>query len=110
MPPNEKLSAQLKNTVESTPESNDMDVVVELTESDQRLPLNSAERMNTLRQSFGEQAKSIRGAIQRLGGEITHEAWINSTIAARLPLKALDELSRETCVRRIDVPRKLERE
>ena len=58
MPLNEKLSPQLKQNAESTPDATDMEVVLELTEAAGTLPQNRTERIHSMQQSFAEQAKS----------------------------------------------------
>ena len=107
---NAKFSPQLIQSVETTPAATDLEVILELKEATGQAPSNRAKRIKYLQQSFEEQAEPIKDTILRLGGKVNDAAWINSTISARLPRKALEELSREESVHFIDVDRKIERE
>ena len=66
--------------------------------------------MAAMRSGFEKQCSDLKTKIANLGGEVTGEAWLNSTLSVKLPKTALDDIANDSSVRRIDVPRGLEKE
>lgn len=109
---NDKWSQRLKEYAAAAGPDNHLSVVLELNQTASKTPSDGSptQRMQQLRQSFEEQAKEMKKAIESMGGQVTGEAWLNATISAKLPPKALEAIGREENVQRIDVPHLLERE
>jgi hypothetical protein len=88
-------------------------VVLELNEMDRRPAPPAASREEKIqfgKQSFALQSQPLKDKIASLGGEVLDEAWLNSTISARVPKRELAALERDERVLSIDVPRAIERE
>lgn len=66
-----------------------------------------ADMIEANKQDFARVATPIKEVVQRLGGQVTAEAWINSTLAVKLPTTALPELADEGAIASIDLARSL---
>lgn len=109
---NEKWSEKLKEYAAAAGADSPLSVILELKKTIPEVLREGSptQRMQQLRQSFEQQANQLKETIHSLGGEVTGEAWLNSTIAAKLPPKALHAMGREENVHHIDVPHPIERE
>jgi hypothetical protein len=69
----------------------------------------SPERVSAdeLKVAFRQVADPVAEAIAGLGGEVKGEAWINSTLRARVPAASLGDLSELEPVAALDVPHQL---
>ncbi len=101
-----KLSLQLTELLKKSGDHNPVDVVVELKTE----PSNADAQMAELRGSFAKLAEPIKSRITSMGGVVTGEAWLNGTLLARLPQKAMAEISMEADVAHVDLPHPLVRE
>lgn len=108
-----KYSVSLRQTASKALPGEPVQVLVELEEKPEAAPrvtASRAERMELRKQCFARDAQPVKEKIARLGGQVLDEAWLNSTISARLPKAALEELSHDDRVRLLDLPHPLERE
>jgi hypothetical protein len=109
--PNEKWSAELKESAKAADAAKSVQVVLELNPSaPPPATANRAQRMQAVQNSFAKQAQPIKDKIQTLGGRVTGEAWLNSPIAAEVLAHVLEELERDDVVKYLDVPSPLKRE
>jgi hypothetical protein len=79
-----------------------LDVVVELHED-----TAATQSMESLRESFEHAKQPVVDTIAKAGGEVTGDAWLNRTLRAQVPGRALKELSDLDAVRALDVPHTL---
>jgi len=90
-----------------------VDVIVEIQTPERGLQDASHDRTNQIelrKKSFAHQAKPIVEKIAALGGQVSDQAWLSSSITARLPRRALEELGMDQSVDRMDVVRPPERD
>jgi hypothetical protein len=59
---------------------------------------------------FEREASPVEAAVADAGGAVLGRAWINATVRARVPARALARLSEIGAVERIDTPRRIEPE
>ena len=106
-----KLSAELQAQVQSHAESDVLEVIVEL-RPEQTVPGEQtgsrAERIEHRKQAFDSSASPVQSAIEALGGQVTGRAWINCSMRAKVPVKALESLAEVERVGMVDVPRAIE--
>jgi hypothetical protein len=57
-----------------------------------------------MKESFNAQATPLEESIASLGGKVLGKAWINRTIHARVPAKAVSELARAGSIAAVDTP------
>ena len=108
-----KQTSILNKAVSAAAHEDSLQVVLELKEMDQALAPATAsreERIQLGRQSFARHIQPLKDKIAILGGEVLDEAWLNSTISARVPKRGLEELEHDERVQSIDLPRAIERE
>ena len=79
-----------------------LDVVLEL---QQDAPGDDS--ADALREQFSHTKAPVAEAISQLGGTVTDEAWINATMRARVPVRALKALADLDAVRAMDVPHRI---
>ena len=101
-----KLSLQLAELLKQSGDQNPIDVVVELKTE----PSNADAQMAELRGSFAKLADPIKSKITSMGGVVTGETWLNGTLLARMPQKAMVEFSKEADIAHVDLPHPLVRE
>src|SRR5690349_7275219 len=105
----EKITSPLAESVRNASADSPMDVIVELAtpEVEESATADRSAKIAARKQAFSKHAAPVVEAIRRLGGEVTGEAWINCTLRARLSPDKVPELSDESRVARLDVPRRL---
>lgn len=86
-----------------------LDVVLEF-DDDAIQALDHADSTDQMREIFAGYSKPVRDKIKLLGGNITGEGWLNGTLQAKLTRQALESLSNEPSVARVDLPHQLQRE
>ena len=86
------------------------EIVLELDQTGVDLSGSRAERIAQQKSSFESCAQPVKAAVLQAGGSIEGEAWVNCTIRARVPAKALTKLREVDGVKRIDVPHRIKRE
>lgn len=92
-----------------------IDVIIELPRSPiptRSLPSN-APREESLRQlidEFASLSAPVRQTIERVGGEVLGQAWINNTLKVRVPASSLTELDQTEHVTLLDTPDQITRE
>jgi hypothetical protein len=106
-----KITDVLKTKATEASDDDLLDVIVEL---GGKTPTPSAsEGMQGIaeaKQAFHRDASPVESTISEHGGEVTGHAWINRTLRARVPARALSELSKLSSVAAVDAPRKIELE
>jgi hypothetical protein len=100
-----KLSTGLAFRLQSADGGDLVDVIVEL-EAPPSKPSNVAASMA----KFKESSAPVTGSIEQMGGQVLGFAWINSTVRARVPARAVCKLAAMRNVERIDVPHALKAE
>jgi hypothetical protein len=106
----DKVTPDLAGVLGSAPDDHLLEVVVELSEPDDaegEAPTGRAEKIEHLKQSFHAQATPLEESITSLGGEVLGKAWINRTIHARVPARAVPELARAGSIAAVDMPHAL---
>ena len=91
------------------------DVVVILEMAPQEPPkaattLQRQQLIAARRAQFEEQASPIEQTIQNMGGEVLDRAWINNTMKARVPARAVKTLIDVDGVETVDIPHRLQRD
>ena len=93
-----------------------LDVVLELAQPDaapsaggDRGP-SRAERIAQQKASFEAAAEPVKAIVRQAGGSVEGEAWINCTIKARIPTRAIERLQEVDSIIAIDLPHRLDRE
>ena len=112
---NDKVASGLAETASQANPSDSLNVVVELHEPPPAAvppvpgpsPASRQQTMAAMRSGFELRSSALKSKIASLGGTVTGEAWLNSTLLATLPKDALDEIAEENSVKRIDLPRAL---
>lgn len=107
----DKVTPALVEVLGGTAQDDLLEVVVELVEPDNEsgdAPAGRAEKIVHLKNSFHEQATPLEEWIASLGGEVLGKAWINWTIHARVPARAVTELARAGSIAAVDTPHQLE--
>jgi hypothetical protein len=103
----DKVTPHLAGVLDEAPDDRLLEVVVELAEPDKtadRPAADRSERIAHLKESFHAQATPLEESITSLGGEVLGKAWINRTIHARVPAKAVPELARAGSIAAVDTP------
>jgi hypothetical protein len=103
----DNVTPDLAGVLDKSPEDHLLEVVVELAEPDapaDKPPAGRTERIAKMKESFHEQATPLEESITSLGGEVLGKAWINRTIHARVPARAVPELARAGAIAAVDVP------
>ena len=101
-----KVTPHLAGVLDQAPDDHLLEVVVELAEPDSSVDkaADRSERIARLKESFHAQATPLEESIASLGGEVLGKAWINRTIHARVPARAVPELARAGAIAAVDVP------
>jgi hypothetical protein len=108
-----KQTPKLSEAASSAGSDDSLDVVLELKEVNRPSApstLSRAEQIQLTKKSFSQQVQPLKEKIASLGGEVVNEAWLNSTISARVPKRGLEALEHDDQVASIDLPRAIERE
>jgi hypothetical protein len=107
MAPPDKVTPDLAGVLDRSPDDHLLEVVVELAEPEDaraQAPADRAARIAKLKESFHVQATPLEESITSLGGEVLGKAWINRTIHARVPARAVPELARAGSIAAVDTP------
>ncbi len=104
-----KVTPELAQTLDSASEQGLVDVVVEL-EPDEAPDEPAGDRATKVahrKRRFEEHATPVHALIESLGGEVVDKAWINRTIRARMPARAVPELAQAGAIASLDEPHRL---
>jgi hypothetical protein len=105
----EKLTDKLVQHIEKTGEDM-LEIIVELDPSrgdeivSQSGDMSRQDRITKLREDFAEQSAAVASAIEKAGGEILDQAWINKTLKVRVPVKNIESITGEKEVTSVDLP------
>lgn len=104
-----KLTDKLAEHIEKT--ADDMlEIIVELDPArgdeivSQSGEMSRQDRITKLREDFADQAAAVASAIEKAGGEILDQAWINKTLKVRVPVKNIGDITGEKEVTAVDLP------
>jgi hypothetical protein len=100
----QKLSAALRDRLESAAGRDLMEIVVELNSLPAAGPGSRAHRIAEARAAFAREAEPVEAAIRSASGEVLGDAWINQTLLARLPAAHVASLCALEQVRLLDLP------
>jgi hypothetical protein len=104
----DKVTPDLAAAVDEAKDDDLLDVVVELEVTPGEAPAaDRAAKIAHLKRTFEAHATPLEELIQSLGGEVVEGAWLNRTIHARLPARAVRDLARAGSVAAVDKPRGL---
>jgi hypothetical protein len=108
----EKISQSLAESLQGADAQDWIDLIVELEQPRAaELPGSSrAEKIAALKEDFARRAEPVAERIRRMGGEVTGQAWINSSLRARVAKKMVAGLSDEAHVIRLDLPHLIQAE
>lgn len=109
-PDHDKVTPDLADVLGQAPDDHVLDVVVELVEPEDlpaEAPADRAAHIAQMKDSFDAQSTPLEESIASLGGEVVGKAWINRTIHARVPAKAVSELARAKSIAAMDTPHAL---
>ena len=107
----EKVSSDLEGQVSSCGDDDLVEVVVELKRPPP--PASGAsrqEKIDALKQQFERTSGGVEKDVEESGGTVIDRAWINQTLRARLPAKAVPRLAERDDVELVDLPREIEPE
>ena len=108
-----KWTSELAQRLAGGQKNDLVDVIVEI-RSPEPEPHGGAQdrtkRIEILKGSFDQRAKPIVERIAALGGKVSNQTWLSSSITARLTPKALEEIGTDQSIDRIDVVRPPERD
>ena len=107
----DKVTPDLAATLGDAEDDQLLDVVVELADADEPGEAPTADRaakVAHLKRTFEAHATPLEELIRSLGGEVVANAWLNRTIHARVPARAVDELARAGSVAALDKPHRLD--
>ena len=96
--------------LDAAPEDQWLDVILELKPARVASGASRAEAVAGMRAGFQVSADPVKAAVQRWGGTVVGEAWINSTLQCRVPARAVRQLGQLVDIMRIAVPHPLSRE
>jgi hypothetical protein len=105
----EKLTHQLAEHIEKTAEDM-LEIIVELDPArgeqivSESGEMSRQDRIAKLREDFADQSAAVTSAIEKAGGEILDQAWINKTLKVRVPVKNIDSITGEKEVTSVDLP------
>lgn len=111
-----KLSADLLQHLENSKDTEMLDIIIEVSPDENSNSLSEdskltrQERIAVRRDSFVQQSAPIETAVQEEGGEITDRAWINQTLKARIPAKAVKKISEQQNIYNLAIPRAIEKD
>jgi hypothetical protein len=111
-----KISPALSEALGAAAEDDVVEVVVELAmpAGGERAAAqpggDRAARVAAARSGFERESAPVEAAIRRAGGEVVSRAWLNQTVLARLPRRALDAVCGLRQVRRLDRTHRIEPE
>ena len=98
-----KITPDLAAEVDAAESSNLLDVVVELA-GDQP----EAADMGGARAAFERAAETVAEVISASGGKVVAGAWLNYTLHARVPARAVSDVAGVDGVSAVDVPHRIE--
>jgi hypothetical protein len=105
-----KISSSLAAALDKTPEDELTELVVELANkaTGDVSGLTRQQKIRIRKTAFEKQVEPIVQEIERVGGEVTGQAWINGTLRARVPKKMIAALSDQAPIAKLDTPRGLQ--
>ena len=108
----DKLTKPLRERIRQRGEHELLDVIVELRRepADEAPQPTNAPRAGLIarrKQAFEDAADPVREAVQRAGGEVQQQAWLNRTLRVRIARAGLEELTGLEAVEHLDVTRGL---
>ncbi len=107
-----KISESLAARLLGSADDDFVDLVVELAAPPpSAIPAGETsrrERIAAVKAAFETGSRPLVTQIEGAGGEVTGSAWINQTVRARLPKRAVAAVTDREEVRRLDTARRLE--
>jgi len=100
-----KISPALAKAVEAL--DGLVELVVELTTPESAGSGTRAEKIASRKADYASQSEPVIAKILELGGDVSAQTWLNGTILATLPKRAVSSLSEAGQVRRLDLPQSL---
>ena len=106
----DKVSPALSSEADRCAADDVLEIIVELVAGPPATPPGTARSaaIAARKERFTREAQPVEEAIRKVGGEILDRAWINQTMRARLPRRALAEVSDLAEVGHLDLGRELE--
>lgn len=112
-----KLTPDLSRQLARTKESEMLDIIIEVRQSDCSLneslkneKLSRQEQILVRQKNFDNQSAPIEDVVQQVGGEIVGRVWINQTLKARVPAKSVKKISEHRNISILDLPHLIEKD
>lgn len=107
-----KVSSSLSSHLQNVPADAEVNVVVELNSSPVpgAFSLSRQEKMQSLREAFSRNVEPVERFIEKAGGRVNDQAWLNQTLNVSLPACCLDQLTQLEEVAAVDIPHVLRRD
>ncbi|MGQ4440672.1 hypothetical protein ACN6LI_005894 [Streptomyces violaceoruber] len=102
-----KLSQELAERLGSSGADSLIDVIVQLRSLEMSTAGSRKERIAAARQAFLDELGPVQEAIARANGEVVDTAWLNQTVRALVPARAVEELAAVPDVVRIMLPSRI---
>lgn len=103
MDPRTKITSDLAAEVDAAESSSLLDVVVELAGDEPE-----AADLAAAKAAFARAAEPVTELISASGGLVLEGAWLNHTLRARVPARAVSEVAGADGVSAVDVPHRIE--
>lgn len=97
------ITDELQKKLQGLPQEGLVDVVLELAGAEGSPAAGSrAERVAELKQAFSQAVEPVEAAIGKAGGEVLDRLWLANSVRARVPVRAIPQLSQLDRVIRLD--------
>jgi hypothetical protein len=103
-----KITGPLAEQVAASADDDVVDVVAELRPIDVPTEGSRSHRIEAVRDAFKQDVSGVEDVIVSSGGEVLDTAWINQTLRALLPAKAIPRVAEDDRVLVLDVPHRIE--
>ena len=105
-----KITSTLSQRLDSAAADELVDVVIELAPmGDPQSSAPHSEKISARKTRFLADIEPVEKLIADHGGEVVGRAWINKTLHARIPAKAVYSLTQADEIASIDLPRQMAR-
>jgi hypothetical protein len=97
-----KISAALRDKLDSTPADEPIEVVVHLEPPKIAAGGSRAERIATTKQTFDRHVEQLASGVTGVGGKVLDTAWINSTARCLATPEQIERLQSDSSVKGLD--------
>lgn len=106
-----RLTPELETRLGATAPDQEMDLILEMTGEIPRPPSDrtSTEYVDTMREAFRQDTTSVHRLIEKIGGAVVGENWMNRAVKVRVLAERVSDLLDSPQISVIDVPHRLTR-